>query len=96
MLWNLLVFALIGIFVGAAARLFYPGREPMRIVGTLVLGMVWALLGGWLSWAFWPEVDNQFSSGALLLSVLGAVFGVVSWALVGYARSVSGTPGSRI
>jgi uncharacterized membrane protein YeaQ/YmgE (transglycosylase-associated protein family) len=90
MLLNLVVFVLIGLLVGGAARLFYPGRQPRRVVGTQVLGMVCALLGGLLSWAFWPEVDNQFSSGALLLSLLSAVFGVVFWAIVSYARSVSG------
>jgi len=90
MLSNLIVFAMIGLFVGGAARLFYPGRQPMKILGTLVLSMGCALLGGLLSWAFWPEVDNQFSSGALLMSFLAAVVGVVFWAIVSYARSVSG------
>lgn len=90
MLSNLVVFAVIGLFVGAAARLFYPGREPMRIVATLALGMVCAVLGGLLSWTFWPEVDNQFSLGGLLMSVIAAVLGVMSWAIVAYARSVSG------
>jgi uncharacterized membrane protein YeaQ/YmgE (transglycosylase-associated protein family) len=91
-LLNLVVFVLIGLFVGGTARLFYPGRQPMKIVGTLVLGMVCALLGGLLSWAFWPEIDNQYSSAALLLSLLSAVFGVVLWALVAYARSIGGHP----
>lgn len=63
MLSNLIVFAVIGLFVGGAARLFYPGRQPMKILGTLVLSMACALLGGLLSWSFWPEVDNQFSAG---------------------------------
>jgi uncharacterized membrane protein YeaQ/YmgE (transglycosylase-associated protein family) len=90
MLMNLVVFALIGLFAGAAARLFYPGRQAGRILGTMVLGMVGSLLGGLLSWAFWPEVDNQFSSGALLLSILGAVFALTLWASVAYARSIAG------
>jgi len=89
MFWNLVVFALIGLLTGAAARLFYPGRQPTRILGTMVLGMVGSLLGGLLSWAFWPEADGQFSSAALLMSFVGAVFVVVFWASVAYARRVS-------
>jgi uncharacterized membrane protein YeaQ/YmgE (transglycosylase-associated protein family) len=89
MLWNLVVFALLGLLTGAAARLFYPGREGTRIVGTMLLGMVGALLGGLLSWAFWPEVDGQFSTGALLMSVLGAVLVLVARACVAYARRIS-------
>jgi uncharacterized membrane protein YeaQ/YmgE (transglycosylase-associated protein family) len=89
MLGNLVVFAVIGLLAGAAARLFYPGRQPARILGTLVLGMVGSLLGGLLSWAYWPEVDGQFQAGALLVSILGAVLLLGFWAGVAYARSVS-------
>ncbi len=88
MLWNLLVFALIGLFAGAAARLFYPNRQLTRILGTIVLGMVGSLLGGLLSWAFWPEVDGQFSSAALLMSVVGAAVVLVLWPSVAYARGI--------
>jgi uncharacterized membrane protein YeaQ/YmgE (transglycosylase-associated protein family) len=92
MMWNLVIFALIGLFAGGAARLFYPGRQPMKILGTMVLGMIGSLLGGLLSWSFWPEVDGEFSSGALLMSVIGAVFGLVVWASVAYARRIGGRP----
>ena len=37
---NVLIFALIGLLAGTAARILYPGRQLMRILGTLVLGMV--------------------------------------------------------
>lgn len=87
MSWNLVVFALIGLFAGGAARLFYPGRELMKIFATLGLGMVGSLLGGLLSWAFWPYVEGQFSTGALLMSVCGAAFAVLLWVGVAFARS---------
>jgi len=35
---NLIVFTLIGLLIGAAARIFYPGRRPMHILGTMALG----------------------------------------------------------
>jgi uncharacterized membrane protein YeaQ/YmgE (transglycosylase-associated protein family) len=90
MIWNLVLFALIGLFAGAAARLFYPGRQFLKILGTLLLGMVGGLLGGLLSWAYWPEVDGQFSSGALWMSILGAVVVLVAWPGAVYARRISG------
>jgi uncharacterized membrane protein YeaQ/YmgE (transglycosylase-associated protein family) len=90
MLENLVVFAVIGLVAGAAARVFYPGRQPTRILGTVVLGMAGSLLGGLLSWAFWPAVDGQFLSAALLMSALGAVFVIALWAGVAYGRSISG------
>jgi uncharacterized membrane protein YeaQ/YmgE (transglycosylase-associated protein family) len=90
MLWNVLVFAVIGLFAGAAARLFYPSRQPMRILGTMVVGMVGSVLGGLLSWAFWSEVNGQVTSAALLMSVLGAAVVLVAWASLVYARSIAG------
>jgi uncharacterized membrane protein YeaQ/YmgE (transglycosylase-associated protein family) len=89
-MWNLLVFVVIGLLAGTAARMFYPGRQPMQILGTLVLGIVGALAGGLISWIYWPAVAGQFQSGNLILSVLGALIAIVLWASVAYARSRSG------
>jgi uncharacterized membrane protein YeaQ/YmgE (transglycosylase-associated protein family) len=89
MLWNLVVFALIGLFAGGAARLFYPGRQPMQILATMVIAMSGSLLGGLLSWTFWPVVEGQSSAGALLMSISGAVLAIVIAASVAYARRVS-------
>jgi uncharacterized membrane protein YeaQ/YmgE (transglycosylase-associated protein family) len=84
MLWDLPVFALIGLLAGAAARMFYPGRQPMRILGTVALGTVGGLIGGMISWACWPEVDGQFQSGNLVMSIFGAVLVIAAWAGVSY------------
>jgi uncharacterized membrane protein YeaQ/YmgE (transglycosylase-associated protein family) len=89
MLWTFVVFALVGLFAGGAARLFYPGRQPMQILATMVIGMAGSLLGGLLSWTFWPWVEGQFSSGALLMSISGAVLALIIAAGVTHARRVS-------
>jgi len=72
-MWNALVFVLIGLLAGAAARMLYPGRQPMHILGTVVLGVVGALVGGMVSYLYWPAVDDHFNSGNLLVSLLGAM-----------------------
>jgi uncharacterized membrane protein YeaQ/YmgE (transglycosylase-associated protein family) len=87
---NFLVFALIGLFVGAAARLFYPGRQPLHILGTMVLGMLGALAGGMLSRNFAPAEDGEFLAANLFMSIIGAIIVIVFWTVVAYARSVSG------
>jgi uncharacterized membrane protein YeaQ/YmgE (transglycosylase-associated protein family) len=89
-MWNLLVFALIGLLAGSAARMLYPGRQPMRVLGTLVLGMAGALAGGIFSWTYWPQVEGQFHTGNLLTSVLGAVVVIALWAGVAYGRALRG------
>lgn len=93
MLSKLIVFALIGLFAGGAARLFYPRREFMKILGTMVLGMVGALLGGLLALALWSDADSQYSAGTLLMSAIGALVALMVWASVAYARSIAGQHG---
>jgi uncharacterized membrane protein YeaQ/YmgE (transglycosylase-associated protein family) len=85
-MWDLVVFAVIGLLAGAAARLLYPGREPMKILGTLVLGMGGSLIGGLISWAIWPAVEGRLFFGALLTSLSGAMLVLAAWAIVVFAR----------
>ena len=95
-MWGTLaVFVVIGLLAGAAARLFYRGREPSRVLGTMLLGAVGALLGGLVSWGIWPAVDGQLYSGALLTSLSGAALLLAAWAGVAYARSLS-VPGECV
>jgi uncharacterized membrane protein YeaQ/YmgE (transglycosylase-associated protein family) len=89
-MWNLLVFAVIGLLTGAAARLLYPGRRSTHILGTMLIGMIGAVVGGMISWSWWPAVDGEFHTGNLILSVLGAMTVIVLWAGVAYKRSLSG------
>ena len=88
-MWDLVVFALIGLLAGATARLWYPGREPMKVMGTMLLGLTGAVLGGLISWAIWPEIDGQFQAGALLTSLFGAMVVLAGYAWWAYARSMS-------
>ena len=90
MVSDLVIFALIGLFVGGAARLFYVSRQPAHVLGTLALGMVGSVLAGLLSWYFWPAVDGEVQAWALLMSFLGAVVVLVLWAGRSYARRLSG------
>ena len=89
-MWNLLVFVVIGLLTGAAARLLYPGRQSTQVLGTMLLGMIGAVACGVISWVWWPVVDGEFQTGNLILSVLGAMMVIVLWAGVAYKRSLIG------
>jgi uncharacterized membrane protein YeaQ/YmgE (transglycosylase-associated protein family) len=75
MLGFLLYLLLIGVIAGFLARLLVPGRDPMSLGATLVLGIVGSFIGGFLGWAiFGTDLDD----GALQASgVLGSVIGAV-------------------
>ncbi len=90
-MWNLLVFAVIGLLTGAAARLLYPGRQSTHILGTMLIGIIGAVVAGMISWIWWPTVEGEFHTGNLIFSALGAITVIATWAGVAYTRSLSGS-----
>ena len=69
---------LIGLIAGAVARFIVPGRDPLGIGGTILLGIVGSLIGGTLaSLLFREDFEIQFAS--LLGSIIGAVIALLIW-----------------
>jgi uncharacterized membrane protein YeaQ/YmgE (transglycosylase-associated protein family) len=63
----------VGVIVGVLARLLVPGRDPIGVLGTIVIGIAGAVLGGWLAGAFFAEtegVDWLASIGVAVVLVL--------------------------
>lgn len=83
----LVIAALIGLFVGALARLLHPGPDPMGIGGTILLGLAGSFLAGLFSWF----VLGRHGAG-LILSILFSV--LLLWIRRRYERS-SGAGVSR-
>jgi uncharacterized membrane protein YeaQ/YmgE (transglycosylase-associated protein family) len=70
--------AVFGLVVGAIARFLYPGRQPMGLFATMLLGIIGSLVGGFLVWAIWGSPDGPFRGAGWLASILGAL--IVVWA----------------
>jgi len=47
---GLISWLIVGLVIGVLARLFTPGRDPMGVVTTLLIGIAGAFVGGWV-WA---------------------------------------------
>lgn len=64
-----------GLVVGALARLGLPGRDPMSIFETMLVGIAGTLIAGLISYYLF---DREAAPGLLLsiLCALGIVFGV--------------------
>jgi len=71
-------YLIIGLVAGFLARLLVPGRDPMGIIGTLVLGLVGSFIGGFLARAF---TDNNDGVG-LIGAVVGAVIALLVYRAV--------------
>lgn len=74
---SLIWWLIIGLIAGALARLIMPGKDPMGIFMTMILGIVGSILGGLVSWAIWGTETGGFRPAGLFFSILGAV--VVLW-----------------
>ena len=61
-----------GLVVGAIAKLLMPGRDPGGIIVTMVLGIVGALLGGFVGQALGMYGPNE--SAGFIMALVGAVF----------------------
>ncbi len=69
-----IAFLLLGLIAGAIAKLIIPGEQPGGWFVTLLLGVVGALLGGWLGGAlFNVGLSSFFSLSTWLLAIGGSI-----------------------
>ncbi|SEG82070.1 Uncharacterized membrane protein YeaQ/YmgE, transglycosylase-associated protein family [Actinacidiphila yanglinensis] len=69
---GLIGWIILGLLAGAIAKLLLPGRDPGGVLGTVVIGVVGAFLGGWLSAKLLDKpVTHHFFNGATWLSAIG-------------------------
>ena len=74
---------IIGLIAGALARLVMPGRDPMGIIATILLGIVGSIIGGLVSVAIWGSGNGRgFQPAGLLLSILGAIIVLWIWRMI--------------
>ena len=78
LLWTLLI----GLIVGALAKLIMPGKDPGGIIITMLLGIAGAFLGGFLGRLFGLYQPNQ--PAGFIMSLIGALI------LLGIYRVIRG------
>ena len=70
-MFHLIAVAVIGLIVGAIAKLIMPGKDPGGIFVTMILGIAGAFLGTFLGRAIGHYGPDQ--SAGFLMSLLGAI-----------------------
>jgi len=66
-----------GLVVGIAAKLLVPGRDPGGVIVTISLGVIGALIGGWVGRQIGFYQEREVAG--FLMSVIGAVMVLVAY-----------------
>ena len=88
MLEFIIILILVGLLAGAVARLVVPGRDPMGILGTILLGIVGSFVGGfiWNLIQYHRLAPHKFHLAGILGSILGAILVLVILRLTGMEK----------
>lgn len=87
---SFLAFILLGLICGAIAKAILPGRQGGGWIATLVLGVIGALLGGWLGGLIFDvDYNGFFSIQSWIIAIVGSLIVLVIWG------AITGRKGSR-
>jgi uncharacterized membrane protein YeaQ/YmgE (transglycosylase-associated protein family) len=66
---------ILGLIAGALAKFLVPGRDPAGCLVTIILGIVGAMLGGWIgSQLGWGTISQtRFDLRSIALATMGAI-----------------------
>jgi uncharacterized membrane protein YeaQ/YmgE (transglycosylase-associated protein family) len=83
---GILSWILLGLVAGAIAKAIRPGRDPQGCFVTIIIGVVGAVIGGWIATMLgWGEVDG-FNLYSILVATGGAVLALFIWAALSGRR----------
>jgi len=83
---GILGWIVLGLIAGAIAKAIMPGRDPGGIIITMLLGIVGAIIGGFIGQAiFGTNINTFFDLSTWLLAILGSLI------VLGVYRMVTGS-----
>jgi len=70
---SILAWIVVGIVAGFLAKAVVPGEGPGGIVGDLIVGVVGAIIGGWIMHSFGDAGATGLNLWTIFVAFLGAV-----------------------
>ena len=88
MLTFIIVLIIVGLIAGLVARLLLPGRDPIGLLGTIILGIVGSFVGGFLQNLIEYHKANihSFHAVGIIGSIIGAFVLLLLMRLTGTER----------
>jgi uncharacterized membrane protein YeaQ/YmgE (transglycosylase-associated protein family) len=79
---GILSWILLGLIAGALAKFILPGRQPGGFIGTTLIGIAGAVVGGYLGqFIGWGRVES-FDLGGIFIATLGAIVLLLVWGIL--------------
>jgi uncharacterized membrane protein YeaQ/YmgE (transglycosylase-associated protein family) len=75
MITALIFWIIVGLIAGALAKLVMPGDDPGGIIVTIIIGIVGAVLGGFILSAL--GIGGGASSGGFIYNIIAGIIGAV-------------------
>jgi uncharacterized membrane protein YeaQ/YmgE (transglycosylase-associated protein family) len=67
---DIIVYLIVGLIIGAIARLLMPGKQDIGMVATIIIGVVAAIIGGILWEAIFPDNDGIAWIGSIIVALV--------------------------
>ena len=84
MIGFILYLLIVGLVAGFIARALVPGRDPMSVTGTILLGIVGSFIGGFLGYVLTHHdaQDGAFQASGIIGSIVGAIIALLIYRAV--------------
>jgi uncharacterized membrane protein YeaQ/YmgE (transglycosylase-associated protein family) len=81
---GIIAWILLGLIAGAIAKAILPGDDPGGIIITTVIGILGAIVGGFLATALFNAhpLDHFFDLSTWLTAIVGSIILLLAWRLV--------------
>jgi uncharacterized membrane protein YeaQ/YmgE (transglycosylase-associated protein family) len=85
---GIIAFLILGLLAGMIAKAILPGEDPGGVLITMVIGVVGALIGGFLAAALFGAhpLDEFFDISTWITAVVGSVLLLWIWRMVAGSR----------
>ncbi|MGW0315460.1 GlsB/YeaQ/YmgE family stress response membrane protein [Streptomyces flavidovirens] len=85
---GIIAWIILGLLAGAIAKFLLPGRDPGGILATMIIGVLGALLGGFLAQALFDvdPMDGFFEVSSWLSAIIGSLILLVIYRAVAGKR----------
>jgi uncharacterized membrane protein YeaQ/YmgE (transglycosylase-associated protein family) len=93
MIGTILGALVVGLIVGALARLIMPGKQTIGVIMTIVLGALGSFIGSWLTYQFgYSNANGGFEIIPFLVGIIVAIILIAIYVGITGRRNTRGTP----